>query len=62
MSYEAALLKFLAERPAINITAFALECDLDRANFSKILLGLRKIPKAKRGLVFAVMEKYGSGI
>jgi len=59
MSYEDALRKFLAERPAINLTAFALECSLERANFGKILLGLRKIPKAKRGLVSAVMRKYG---
>jgi len=59
MSLEVTLRIFLAERPAINHTAFAKECDLERTNFLKILLGLRNIPKAKRGLVLAIMKKYG---
>jgi len=59
MSFEAALRTFLAERPAINHTAFAKECGMDRTNFLKMLLGLRNIPKAKRGLVLAAMKKYG---
>jgi len=59
MSFETTLRIFLGERPAINHTAFAKECGMDRTNFLKILLGLRNIPKAKRGLVLAAMKKYG---
>lgn len=59
MSPEIALRNFLKERPAINRSAFAQECNIERMNFVKILSGLRKIPKAKRGLVLATMVKYG---
>ena len=59
MSPEIALRNFLKECPAINRSTFAQECNIERMNFVKILSGLRKIPKAKRGLVLATMAKYG---
>lgn len=59
MSLEENLQQFLAERPAINLSAFAKECAIDRVNFAKILGGLRRIPQAKRGVVIAIMVKYG---
>ena len=59
MNYENELRVFLEERPAINHTIFANECKIDRVNFSKILKGIRKIPKPKRGQVLRTMEKYG---
>ena len=59
MNYENELRVFLEERPAINHAAFAKECTIDRVNFSKILKGIRKIPKPKRGQILRTIEKYG---
>ena len=50
---------FIAERPALNLSVLADELDIDRVNLNKIIKGLRKIPKAKRGIFYQVAQKYG---
>ena len=56
---EKELQTFLAERPAINKSAFAKELMIDRMTLEKILICIRKIPKAKRGIFLNIMQKYG---
>ena len=51
--------KFLEERPAISPNRLAKELDFDKTNLQKIIIGLRNIPKAKRGKFVAMMKKYG---
>lgn len=51
--------QFIAERPALNLSALADELGMDRVNLTKVITGLRKIPKAKRGLFYNVAQKYG---
>ena len=51
--------QFIAERPALNLSVLADELDIDRVNLNKIIKGLRKIPKAKRGIFYQVAQKYG---
>lgn len=51
--------QFIAERPALNLSALADELGIDRVNLNKIINGLRKIPQAKRGQFFKVAKKYG---
>ena len=50
---------FIAERPALNLSVLADELDIDRVNLNKIIKGLRKIPKAKRGIFYQMPQKYG---
>jgi hypothetical protein len=56
---EQAFRQFIAERPALNLSALAEELGSDRVNLLKIIAGLRKIPKAKRGQFLATAQKYG---
>jgi hypothetical protein len=56
---EQAFRQFIAERPALNLSALAEELGIDRVNFLKIVAGLRKIPQAKRGRFLFVAQKYG---
>jgi hypothetical protein len=56
---EKAFRQFIAERPALNLSALAEELGVDRVNFLKIVAGLRKIPRAKRGRFLSVAQKYG---
>lgn len=56
---EQAFRQFIAERPALNLSALAEELGIDGVNFLKIIAGLRKIPQAKRGRFLAVSQKYG---
>lgn len=58
---EQAFRQFMAERPALNLSVLADELGIDRANFNKIITGLRKIPEAKRGQFLKVAKKYGYG-
>jgi hypothetical protein len=51
--------QFIAERPALNLSVLAGELEMDRVNLLKIISGLRKIPKAKRGRFYQVAQKYG---
>jgi hypothetical protein len=51
--------KFISERPALNISALAKELKTDRVYLSKIISGLFKIPKSKRGTFLKIMKKYG---
>ncbi len=51
--------QFIAERPALNLSALADELGIDRVNLNKIINGLRKIPQAKRGQFLALAKKYG---
>ena len=51
--------QFVTERPALNLSALALELGMDRTNLLKIIAGLRDIPRAKRGIFASVAEKYG---
>jgi hypothetical protein len=51
--------QFIAERPALNLSALAKELGMNRVNFLKIMAGLRKIPRAKRGHFLATAQKYG---
>ncbi|MBL7782238.1 MAG: hypothetical protein JNM22_13530 [Saprospiraceae bacterium] len=56
---ENAFRQFIAERPALHLSALAEELDIDRVNLNKIIKGLRKIPQAKRGIFYQVAQKYG---
>ena len=56
---EQALRHFIAARPALNLSALAEELGIDRVNLLKIVAGLRKIPRAKRGRFLFVAQKYG---
>ncbi|MCB9305254.1 MAG: hypothetical protein H6565_01525 [Lewinellaceae bacterium] len=51
--------QFIAERPALNLSALAEEPGIDRVNLNKIISGLRNIPQAKRGRFCKVAGKYG---
>ncbi|MBK7937993.1 MAG: hypothetical protein IPJ82_13270 [Lewinellaceae bacterium] len=51
--------QFIAERPALNLSVLADELGIDRVNLQKIISGLRKIPKAKRGIFLQIAQKYG---
>lgn len=51
--------QFIAEHPALNLSALADELGVDRVNLNKIVNGLRKIPQAKRGLFYKIAQKYG---
>jgi hypothetical protein len=51
--------QFIAERPALNLSALAEELGIDRVNLLKIIVGLRKIPRTKRGHFLTVAQKYG---
>ncbi|HNL37951.1 MAG TPA: hypothetical protein PKH43_02420, partial [Saprospiraceae bacterium] len=51
--------RFIAERPALNISALAKELGVNHINLRKIIVGLRQIPKARRGLFYQVAKKYG---
>lgn len=55
----AAFRQFLAERPALNLSALAEELGIDRVNLYKIVAGLRGIPRAKRGIFAEIARKYG---
>lgn len=54
--------RFIAERPALNLSVLANELGVDRVNLYKIIAGLRSIPKAKRGHFLAVAQKYGYSV
>ncbi|MEO6039391.1 MAG: hypothetical protein ABIQ93_13340 [Saprospiraceae bacterium] len=54
--------QFIAERPALNLSALADELRLDRVNLHKIIRGLRNIPSAKRGIFMKIAQKYGYAI
>ena len=56
---EQAFRQFIAERPALNLSAPTEEPGVDRINLHKIIAGLRKIPKSKRWRFWAVAQKYG---
>jgi hypothetical protein len=56
---ESSFRQFIAERPALNLSVLADEVEMDRVNLHKIINGLRKIPKAKRGRFYQVAQKYG---
>ncbi len=51
--------QFIAERPALNLSALADELGIDRVNLNKIIAGLRKIPNAKPAQFLATAQKYG---
>lgn len=50
---------FLKERPAIALNKLARKLDFDKTNLQKIIVGLRHIPKKRRGDFMRIMEKYG---
>ena len=50
---------FLEERPAISPNRLAKELDFDKTNLQKIIVGLRNIPKKRRGDFVQIMKKYG---
>ena len=56
---EKSFCQFIADRPALNLSALAEELGMDRVNLLKIIAGLRKIPQAKRGQFLQVAQKYG---
>lgn len=56
---EAKLRQFLADHQAINHSAFAREIGIDRMDFAKIVKGLRRIPRPRRGDFLKTMRKYG---
>lgn len=56
------LAAFLAERPALKFAALARELEVDEANLRKIVQRERNIPRAKRGIFTAVLNKYGASI
>lgn len=51
--------QFNAGRPALNLTALAEESGVEGVNLFRIVVGLRKIPQAKRGYFLSVAQKYG---
>jgi hypothetical protein len=51
--------QFITERPALNLSALAEELGVGRVNFLKIVVGLRKIPRSRRGHFLSVAQKYG---
>ena len=57
--YEKSPRRFIADRPALNLSLLSGELGVDRVNLYKIIAGLRNIPAAKRGQFFAVAQKYG---
>ena len=50
---------FIAKHPALNLSALANEMDIARVHMSKIVAGLRTIPKAKCGRFLLIAQKYG---
>jgi hypothetical protein len=48
--------RFIAERPALNLSALADELGIDRVNLHKIISGMCKIPIAKHGLFYKVAQ------
>ena len=53
---------FLEERPAISPNRLAKELDYDKTNLQKIIMGLRNIPKKRRGDFIRIMKKYGCNL
>jgi hypothetical protein len=53
------LLRFLAERPAINLEEFMRELRFDKRNFYAILYNNRSIPAHRRGDFHRAMKRYG---
>jgi len=53
---------FIRERPSFCISKVAVELGFDRLNLSKILFGSRNIPRAKRGVFYSFIGKYGMKI
>jgi hypothetical protein len=51
--------KFIEQRPSICKSKLAKELAIDRMTIEKILIGMRKIPKPRRGDFFRIMQKYG---
>ena len=51
--------RFIAKHPALNLSALANEMDIARIHMSKIVAGLRTIPKAKCGRFLLIAQKYG---
>ena len=50
---------FIAGRPALHWSALANEMNIARVHISKIVAGLRTIPKAKCGRFLLIAQKYG---
>lgn len=49
--------RFIAKRPALNLSILAEELRVDRVDLHKIIRGFRKIPKARRGICLRIAQK-----